>query len=148
MTHEVPNHLLGKSLIIGAWRVTTRGAPYPDHVMIFFSDHTFLIHNPSGVQEDPNDMAHGGTHDSVGVGAWVTGPNRDALILATFTETNAYVNDRQPAPDLSVTFVVTGFPSEDDFVARALDTAGHEVSLYGHRIRVDMVAAQQITATL
>jgi hypothetical protein len=128
--HAPPSH------IMGSWRVETVGAPYPDHVMMFHEDGTFLIHNPTGVQEDLNDP-HGGTHDSVGVGAWEFHGHQ---VIGTFLELNAYVDDRQPAPDTTVTFKLE-LSTPDHFAGPAIDSAGRHVTLFGTRVSVDREAA-------
>jgi hypothetical protein len=127
------------ALIEGSWRVETVGAPYPDHVMIFHPDGTFLIHNPTGVQEDPQD-SHGGTHDSIGVGAWELDGH---YILATFFELNAFVDNRQPAPDTTVTMKLK-LNSRNEFAGPAIDSAGRHVTLFGTRVVVD----RELAATL
>jgi hypothetical protein len=107
--------------------------------MMFHPDGTFLIHNPSGVQEEP-DSGTGGTHDSVGVGAWeLDGHN----IIATFLELNAFVNNRQPAPDTTVTMKLK-LSSKLTFSGVAVDSAGRHVTLFGGRIEVD----RELAATL
>jgi hypothetical protein len=131
--HAPPNH------IVGSWRVQTVGAPYPDHVMVFHADGTFLIHNPTDVQENPND-AGGGTHDSVGVGAWEFHGHQ---VIGTFLELNAFVNNGQPAPDIMVTFKLE-LSTSDHFAGPAIDSAGRHVTLFGTRVSVDRELAAEL----
>jgi hypothetical protein len=119
--------------------VETVGAPYPDHVMKFDGDGTFLIHNPTGVQES-QDESHGGTHDSIGVGAWELDGH---LVIATFLELNAFVDSRQPAPDTKVTLKLK-MASKNHFTGVAIDSAGRNVTLFGDRVVVD----RELAATL
>ncbi len=137
--HHREHGFIHPAEIQGSWRVETVGAPYPDHVMKFDEDGGFLINNPTGVQES-QDEPGGGTHDSVGVGAWELDGH---LVIATFLELNAFVDNRQPAPDTKVTlkFKLT---TKDHFVGVAVDSAGRNVTLFGDRVVVD----RELAATL
>lgn len=49
-------------LIVGVWRITTKGAPYPYHMFVFHDDGIFGQYNPhEGNQE---------TSDTPGAGLW------------------------------------------------------------------------------
>lgn len=135
----IDHHHVHPALIEGSWRVETVGAPYPDHAMKFDADGGFVIHNPTGVQEDP-DAPHGGTHDSIGVGAWELDGH---FILATFMELNAYVDNRQPAPDTTVTFKLK-MAGQNEFTGVGVDSAGRHVTVFGTRVMVD----RELAATL
>ncbi|HLV99107.1 MAG TPA: hypothetical protein VKT82_10570 [Ktedonobacterales bacterium] len=82
--------------IIGSWLVQAKGAPFAQHVMVFSSDHTFLIDNPEA----------GDTHtsDSLGAGAWKLDPQHADRVLGVFEEINADRSTGHYTSQLTVTF--------------------------------------------
>jgi hypothetical protein len=86
---------------VGAWHVDAIGAPYAPHLFTFAGDGTMFTTNPTNVQESPT-APHGGTNDSVGMGAWER-VNRNK-IRGTFYQLNAFADNHQPTDDLEVRF--------------------------------------------
>lgn len=130
------------SNIVGVWRMVTEGAPYPDHIMMFNSDGTFLIHNPTNVEENEDKS---GINDSVGMGVW---HNFRGEISGTFLQLNAHANNHMPAPDLTVSFKIT-LPDYDTFTGRALAKFGNgneqPATLKGKRVVLDRAVLMRIT---
>lgn len=127
--------------LVGAWQVTADGAPYQPHLFIFHADGTMLTTNPTNVQESAT-KAHGGTNDSVGMGAWKCIRGKTPSIVGTFMQLNANADDHTPTESLSVTFRIT--TSKDGFSGKAAVKVGDiqvpGATLTGKRIVVDMTA--------
>ena len=132
--------------IVGAWEVTAV-APYAPHLFTFNGDGTMLTTNPTNVQENPA-RPHGGTNDSVGMGAWrVVEDNGDRYIEGTFEQLNAFADDHQPADKLSVSFKVKVSSDDNAFDGPASATVGTETDpshLTGARIHVDPAAVNAL----
>jgi hypothetical protein len=83
--------------IVGSWYVDAIGAPFVPHVMQFYTENSFIIHNP--------DAGNPSTSDSLGVGPWEKVDSdtiRGKFVEPTADrETNDFVNN------LVVTFEVT-----------------------------------------
>jgi hypothetical protein len=108
--------------VVGAWQVDAIGAPYVPHLFTFAADGTMFTTNPTNVQEDPS-APHGGTNDSVGMGAW----RRDGRsIVGTFYQLNAFADNHQPTDSLEVRFKiqVNGDQLTGDWLIVAFDARG------------------------
>ncbi len=91
--------------IVGAWEVTA-DAPYAPHLFTFHEDGTMTTTNPTNVQEKPS-AAHGGTNDSLGMGAWKLQKDHGVTyVVGTFEQLNAFADNHQEADTLSVSFKV------------------------------------------
>jgi hypothetical protein len=132
--------------IVGAWEVTAV-APYAPHLFTFNSDGTMLSTNPTNVQENPA-KPHGGTNDSVGMGAWkVVNEHGDRYIEGTFEELNATADTHQPTDKLSVSFKLKVANNDNSFDGPASATVGSETDpshLSGTRIHVDQAAVDAL----
>ena len=118
---------------VGAWQVAAIGAPYVPHLFTFNSDGTMLTTNPTNVQENPS-APHGGTNDSVGMGAWER-TSKDN-IKGTFYQLNAFADNHQPTDSLEVRFRIQILDSETltgDWKIVAFDATGR---FAGTRLRV------------
>ncbi len=62
--------------IVGTWEVTTTGAPYDHHMMVFHADGTLLQFNPPA--------GNPGSSDTPGAGAWRG--SKDGTTKARFVE--------------------------------------------------------------
>ncbi|HSX16500.1 MAG TPA: hypothetical protein VLH86_00155 [Patescibacteria group bacterium] len=130
--------------IVGAWEVTA-DAPYPPHLFTFNADGTMSTTNPTNVQENPS-AAHGGTNDSVGMGAWKTVKQHGTTyIVGTFEELNAFADNHQPTDTLSVSFKITVTGNVLDGPAQAkIGTFTVPSHLHGTRIVVDQAAVDSL----
>jgi hypothetical protein len=135
----------GGDLLVGAWEVQAQGAPYEPHLFIFHADGTMLTTNPTNVQEN-SAKAHGGTNDSVGMGAWTCSQGDTPEIVGTFYQLNANADDHSPTDNLSVTFRITA--SKDSFTGKAAVKVGEEqvpgAVLVGKRITTDESALKDL----
>jgi hypothetical protein len=123
----------GGSSVVGTWTVTAAGAQYPPHLFQFSSDRTMLTTNPTNVQERV-DAPHGGTNDSVGMGAWKARGN--GVFTGKFLQLNAFADNHLPAGTLVVTFTIR--VRGDHFEGPALATVdgeAHEATLTGDRVK-------------
>lgn len=114
-----------ESLLPGVWRARTDNAPYPDHLFTFLPTGTFLITNPTNVEQE-QDLS--GINDSVGMGYWrqVRGwYGEPAEFELQFWQLNAHADTHLPAPDLTVGLRVFIDPhSPDLFVGSAVAVFG------------------------
>lgn len=100
--------------IVGAWEVTA-DAPYAPHLFTFSADGTMFTTNPTNVQEN-SSSSHGGTNDSLGMGAWKVQVNGGTkYVVGTFEQLNAFADNHQPTDTLAVSFKVTLDPGSDTF---------------------------------
>jgi hypothetical protein len=108
--------------VVGAWQVDAVGAPYVPHLFTFTGDGTMFTTNPTDVQENPA-APHGGTNDSVGMGAW---RHDGRSIVGTFYELNAFADNHQPTDTLEVRFKITvsGDHLTGDWLIVAFDARG------------------------
>jgi hypothetical protein len=83
--------------IVGSWYVDAIGAPFVPHVMQFYTENSFIIHNP--------DAGNPSTSDSLGVGPWKKVDND--TIKGKFIEPTADRTTHQFVNNLVVTFEVT-----------------------------------------
>lgn len=147
----------GAKSMVGAWRAVTTDAPYPDHLFIFHPDGTFIIHNPTNVEQGA-DLS--GINDSAGMGTWrhtrtlVHGsggerPGMTHTFEASFVQLNAHADTHLPAPDLHVALRVqihTGTPDEFDGEAAAQFGAGpvQPTRITGRRVVLDEALLAQV----
>lgn len=133
--------------LVGAWSVDADGAPYAPHLFTFNEDGTMLTTNPTNVQEDPA-APHGGTNDSVGMGAWkfkkVHG--HDSVYIGTFYQLNANADDHTPTDSLEVTFKikVTGDTFDGVALARVGSNSG-PATLHGERLKINKTDADGLS---
>jgi hypothetical protein len=83
--------------IVGSWYVDAIGAPFVPHVMQFYTENSFIIHNP--------DAGNASTSDSLGVGPWEKVDSD--TIKGKFVEATADRTTHQFVNNLVVTFEVT-----------------------------------------
>lgn len=130
--------------IVGAWEVTAV-APYAPHLFTFHADGTMSTTNPTNVQEDVN-APHGGTNDSLGMGAWgVQRDNGHTYIIGTFEQLNAYADNHEPTDKLSVSFKIS--VDGDSFDGPAVAELGSDTvpsHVTGTRITVDQTAVDSL----
>src|ERR1044072_174544 len=75
--------------IVGVWEVDA-DAPYRPHLFTFHEDGTMTTTNPTNVQENPASP-HGGTNDSLGMGAWKVQKEQNvSYVVGTFEQLNAF----------------------------------------------------------
>ena len=124
----------GGSSIVGTWTVTAGGAEYEPHLFQFSSDGTMLTTNPTNVQERA-DKPHGGTNDSVGMGAWKA--RGDGVFVGKFLQLNAFADTHKPAGTLVVTFTVRVRGDHFEGPATAtVDGEEHLATLTGDRVKL------------
>jgi hypothetical protein len=151
MTHPHPRlPVTGISYLVGVWRATTNpgGAPYPDHLLTVHPDGTFLIGNPTNVEQGA-DLS--GINDSVGMGVWHTadifphniGPGVLYVFEASFVQLNAHAASHLPVADLRVAFRVDLDSNEpNEFRGHVVTRFGNNpptpsATLTGHRVLLD-----------
>lgn len=133
------------SKIVGAWYVDAIGAPYVPHQFTFHADGTLLTTNPTNVQENPNSP-HGGTNDSVGMGAWrIVTERRRRYVIGTFKQLNAFAEGHAPTDTLSVSFrlVLHGDEFDGPAIAKLGDLSA-PATLHGSRIVIDEAAIEEL----
>jgi len=130
------------SLLPGVWRATTDSAPYPDHLFTVFPTGTFLITNPTNVEQGA-DLS--GINDSVGMGLWrqVRGwLGESSVFELQFWQLNAHADTHLPAPDLTVGIRVFIDPQHPDrFTGSAVavfgDGSDQPTGIVGTRRHID-----------
>lgn len=158
MTHpSLMIHSGATQFLTGVWRAVTTDAPYPDHLFTFNSDGTFIIHNPTNVEQN-TDLS--GINDSAGMGTWrhtrsivhgsEAGGGMTHTFEGSFVQLNAAAATHLPAPDLHVAFRVevhTATPDRFDGNAAAQFGTGpvQKTALTGVRESIDEALLAQVT---
>lgn len=131
--------------LVGAWSVDAQGAPYAPHLFTFNEDGTMLTTNPTNVQED-SAAPHGGSNDSVGMGAWKFKKTHDKdTFIGTFYQLNANADDHTPTDSLSVSFKIKVNGDSFDGTAMAkLGSLTAPATLHGDRLKIDKDAVDAL----
>ncbi|HTH72570.1 MAG TPA: hypothetical protein VL737_04390 [Candidatus Pristimantibacillus sp.] len=112
--------------IVGVWEVAA-DAPYSPHLFTFHADGTMTSTNPTNVQER-QAAPHGGTNDSLGMGAWKTEvENGTKYFVGSFEELNAFADNHQPTDTLKVSFKVQLTNNGQGFDGPAIVHQGSDV---------------------